>query len=131
MDDPVPRLTGTADQPQSDPPDQHRSHASRSRDRKGRREPASANQLRAALEMLSGMLLLGQISERKAVALTRIWELLLRHASAVAGAGGIEEIDPRALRDVFRNHPEVADVFAPFLSRELLDELLRGDEELE
>src|SRR4051812_31140512 len=113
MDDPIPHLKGPADQRDDDPPEQQRSSQSNSRGRTNSRGLASPDQIRAALEMLAGLVFTGLVSERKAAMLTRIFESLLRHTKSASNRG-VDQMDVNSLRAAFKDYPDMADAFAPF-----------------
>jgi hypothetical protein len=77
---------------------------------------------------LAGLVMFGFIAPGRASATQRILESLLRQQSAATPADNTANMDMDELRRMFRDHPQMADQFAPFLGPGVLDSLLRGED---
>ncbi|HVW01785.1 MAG TPA: hypothetical protein VHB77_15645, partial [Planctomycetaceae bacterium] len=86
----------------------------------------SEEQILEALTSLAQLVVLGHMSERKANVLRGIYTTMLQHLSRVR-SGGASVTETPELREQLRQNPDLANILAPLLSPEVIDELLRGE----
>jgi len=88
----------------------------------------SRDQILQAMAQLAGLVIVGVIAPGRASVIHRIFESLLRQQSTATHPDHAADMDVDELRRMFRNHPQMADHFAPFLGPGVLDSLLRGED---
>jgi hypothetical protein len=111
----------------TDPDSQSAGPRSKQR-RDDKRDPwiMSEAQLLQALASLAQLVVLRHIDPKQANVLRGIYTTLLNHARHTRGAAtGVAESEE--LREQLRQNPDLANILAPLLSPDLIDELLRGE----
>lgn len=97
----------------------------RSAKRSARHTYPSEEQCLAALAKLAGLVILGYVRARDAIAVRSMFSEILRWHRASKSGGEARRIDDADLRSMLRTNPELANLLAPLLTDDQIDLMFR------